>query len=378
MCRLLYTCNEILSVTTMNPHGTTVQLLGLVPILGGIYANETSLVLASSKDAWHYTIHVCDPVWINGKSSGVDVTSYTYSNVLGVKKKHAFHSVASMHVYCIVNGSRCYGTRLYRVKHEKITHSIKHTLSLFPSLYVAPNISCSDIIRTERSRRVTWRADGEDILSHKQQHQLEFASSLLYTERFHHTCRALPQALHDNINVGSIDRMTTSSFLSSGSYAMARVADMLIVAPQNGDVTADHGGEVAINNVTIYFPCRGGSSDAHQRLTAMLQSLYNKKKQATNSIPVLSSPLFTCDICGDGAIVMHANEGELGFILCQPIPIMPCRESMCKQHLAGPLHLFSISLENASWLEREILCDQEDHTLEALSHRIMKALQPCM
>ena len=371
----LFTGTPVVSVMTMSSN-TTVQIVGLVPVLGGVYANDTSLVITSSRDVWHYTIHVCRPVWIKNQNSGVDVTSYTYSNVSDVRNKYAFHWVAGVHVYCILNGRRCYCTRLSRVNGEKRTDSISHTLTLLPSLHVAPNISCPDIIRTETHGRVTWRTDGDDILTQDQQQLLEFASNQLYKGRFGPAPKITPQPLSDDIHLGRIDHTTTSSLLSTRSYAVAKVANMLFVCrkkcvPSNQDGKHEH-------DEAIYFPYRGGPYDALQRLKVMLQSLRNKKDQTANNSTVVSSPLTVCDICGDEAIVLHINESESGIVFGQPIALVPVRGSMCTHQPPAPLHLFSISLENAAWLEREILCGQEDHNVEALSQRIAKALQLCV
>ena len=367
----------------MSSSSTTVQIVGLVPVLGGVYANDDSLVMTSRRDAWHYTIHVCRPVWIKNQNSGVDVTSYTYSNVSGVRNKYAFHSVAGVHVYCILNGRRCYCTRLSRINGEKRTDSIRHTLTLLQSIHVAPNISCPDIIRTETHGRVTWRTDGADILTQDQQQLLESVSKQLYNDRFRPTSKTTPQPLSEDIHLGRIDHTTTSSLLSTRSHVVARVADMLLVcrkkcAPGNQDGKHEQGSRLSFTDEAIYFPYRGGPFDALQRLRVMLQSLCNKKEQTANNSTVISSPLTICDICGDEAIVLHTNESECGVLFGQPIALVPVRGSMCKHQPPAPLHLFSISLENAAWLEREILCGQEDHNVEALSQRIAKALQLCM
>jgi hypothetical protein len=85
-----------------------------------------------------------------------------------------------------------------------------------------------------------------------------------------------------------------------------------------------------------------------------------------------------CDSCGDKAVALDANEDGCGFILCQPIAIMPAGGERCEKHPAGPVHLFSIALKDVAWIEREILCCKDDPYVETLSERMLKALHPCM
>ena len=362
----------------------TIQLTGLVRVLSGVYANESSLVLASSKDEWHYTIHVCSPMWIDGHNIGVDVTMYTYSNVSCVSKKHEFHSVADLHVYCILNGSRCYCTRLSRINGEKSTDSIKHSLTLFPSPHVANNISCPDIIRREKCSRVTWGTDGTDILTHYQQELLEIISKHIYTKQVYLAAEPLPRPLENNIQLGSIQHMKASSLSSTGNEFVTRVADMLVVchkacAENSANAHQQASIELSYKEGTIYFPCRGGPTDAMQRLKTMLLSLRNMSKDdASNKNPLLSSPLIMCDVCSDRAIAIHTKQWGTGLILHQPIAIPLGGEHECKHQSHGPLHLFSISLKTAARLEREILCCQEERYIEVLSQHIEEALHRCL
>ena len=360
----------------MAPGRVTIQLTGLVRVLNGVYANASSLVMASSKDKWHYTIHVCRPMWINGHNTGVDVTMYTYSNVSCVSKKHALHSIADLHVYCILNGSRCYCTRLARIKGERRTDSISHMLTLFPSPHVATNISCPDIIRTETYSRVTWRSEANDILTPYQQELLEIASKHLYKEPIQLGADLLPRAVDNNIDLGSIQHMNTSSFSSTRNEFVTRVADMLVICPK---VCADNNlYGYSCTDGTVYFPYRGGPSDALQHLKNMLLSLPNMSKDhAGQMIPLLSSPLTMCGVCGDRAIAIHTNQRGTGVILYQPIAIPRVHGHVCRHHYPGPLQLFSIPLKTAAWLEREVLCCQEEKHVELLSQQIEEALQLC-
>lgn len=321
-------------------------------------------------------------MWINGHNIGVDVTMYTYSNVSCVSKKHAFHSFADLHVYCILNGSRCYCTRLSRIKGEKRTDSIKHILTLFPSPHVATNISCPDIIRTETCSRVTWGTEGNDILTQYQQELLEIASKHLYKEQVHMGTAPLPLPLKNNIHLGSIQHMNTSSFSPTRNEFVTRVANMLVICPKactdNVNAYNQDKSDLSCTTGTLYFPYRGGSSDALQRLKTMLLSLRNlTKDNSSQKVPPLSSPLIMCDVCGDRAVTVHTNQCGTGLILYQPIAIPLDHGHVCKHHSPGPLHLFSIPLKTAAWLEREILCCQEEKYVEVLSQQIEEALQLC-
>jgi hypothetical protein len=341
--------------------------------------------MASNENDWAYTIHVCLPVWINEYNTGVYVTSYSYSNVANNYKKVAFHSVADVQVHCLLNGHRCYCTRLSRNQGNTTKDSIKHTLTLFPSPVVTPNISWPDIVRTKTCGRVTWGEYGEDVLTQKEQQLLEHVSKKLYKERFAPVPKAHPQPLHEDIQLGSIDLTSTSCFLRTESEAVCRVGDMLFVcnketvrARDDGDSKDDEEPEVSFTDGMIYFLCRGGSSNAIRRLRDMLLYLCDKEKHSINNTPVLSLPLTICNSCGDKAVALYANEGGCGFILCHPIAVTPARELRCKQHPAGPVHLFSIALKDAIWVERDILYCHNNTYVETLSERIVKALQLCM
>lgn len=360
----------------------TVQIVGLVRVMKGVYANDTSLVTNTSSDALHYTIHVCKPLWIEDQNSGLEVTSYTYADISGTRTKHTLHPVADIGIYSVLNGSRFYCSQLSRVNGEKKTDSIKHTLTLYPSLHIAPNISCPDIIRTEKHCRVTWRTGDNGIFTHDQQRVLETASKLLYTDKRTHrpTADMTPQPLDKDIHLGMCDP-TTFNWLSTTSHVVVRVAHMLFVcdkkcASDHQDATHEQGlTNMPFINEEIYFPCRGGRFDALQRVRTMLQSLHSKIDQTVDNTPLLFSPLTTCGICADKSIVLHRNESDLGVIFSHPIPLMPACGTVCSHQQPGPLHLFSIPLEDAAWLEREILCGHEHHNVEALSQRIEKSLQ---
>ena len=353
---------------------STVQITDLVRVCPGVYASDSSLVMASNKDDWAYTIHVCNPVWTDEYNTGMDVTSYIYSNVADSYRKVVFHSLADVQVYCILHGHKCYCSCLSRNQGSKTTDSIKHTLTLYPSPVVTPNISWPDIVRTKACGRVTWEAIREGILTCEEQQLLENVSKKLYKQRLVTPLKAYPRPLHEDICLGNMDLTSTSCSLMARNETIGRVGDMLFICQKKMMGDNEDEPELSFTDVMIYFPCRGGSSSAIQRLKGMLISLLDKKEDTAT--PILSVPLTMCDSCGDKAVVLYANEDGCSFILCQPIAVTVDRG--CKQHPAGPVHLFLTTLKDVAWLEREILCCQDDPYVDTLSERIEKALQPCM
>lgn len=229
---------------------STVQITDLVRVCHGVYANDSSLVMASKEDDWCTTLHICRLVWTNDCNTGIDVTSYSYSNVAYSCKKIAFHVVADLQVHCILNKQRCYCTRLSRNHGDQPTDSIKHTLTLFPSPIVAPNISWPNIARTIARGMVTWGGCSEDILTCDEQQLLEMVAKKLYKERATPVVgEASPCPVLEDINLGSsIDLMNTSCFSTTQSGVVGRVGE----------------------DGMVYFPSSGGSSNVARRVKDLL------------------------------------------------------------------------------------------------------------
>lgn len=356
-------------------NGSTVQITDLVRVCPSVYANESSMVMVSSKDEWEITIHLCNPVWTDEFLTGMDVTSYTYSSVADSYRKVTLYSVAGVQIYCLLQNHKCYCSRLSRNQCGKTTDSIKHTLTLFPSPVVTPNITWPDVIRTKACARVTWGTYREYILSCEEQDILANVSKNLYPKRVVLPDKAQPQPLQEDIRLGIVDLGSDSPCLLMGeSDTIGRVGDILFICHKQIMQEVENKPEVSFSDGMVYFPSRGGPASAIHRLRAMLLSLHDKGDQIPT--PILSAPLTMCDICGDTAVVLYTNEDGCGFILCQPVAVMVA--GACKQHPAGPVHLVSMPLKDVRWMERELLCCKDDPYLETLSERIEKTLQLSM
>lgn len=363
-------------VVKMNSYHTTVEITDLVPVVPGVYASESCIVTVNNDDSEKYVIHVCRPVWTNGLNTGLDVTSYTYSRVTSVDCKKIFiHSVADVQLYCLFYKHRCYCTRLLTDRREKTVDSIKHTLMLYPFPIVASNISWSDIVRTETCGQVIWNRSGEDVLSYKQQQLLNFVSKKLYPKNRTSSPLIRPRSHDKNIDLGSIDLGNIPCIIRRNG-ALGRVGDMLFVCRDFHARDVNHSHHVSSTECTIYFPCRGGPSMALDRLKYMLLCLHEDEKDAI-TLPV-SCPLTMCDSCNERAVVLETGECVYGSLLCQPIIIRPTEVMTCNHQQAGPVHLFSIELKEALWVERDVLCSRGEQRAETLLGRIANTLKACV